>query len=158
MKIIVISKMKKSKKVFLMTGAALIIGLVIVMANYGIKGVMGKDRKLPIYCVDAKDKKIAISFDASWGANNTVKILDILDKHNVKATFFLVGRWVDEFPEETKEIYKRGHEIGNHSNTHPDMTKIPDSKIVEELAATDAKIIYFMVYPMKTLMLTWPPI
>lgn len=140
MKIIVISKMKKSKKVFLMTGAALIIGLVIVMANYGIKGVMGKDRKLPIYCVDAKDKKIAISFDASWGANNTVKILDILDKHNVKATFFLVGRWVDEFPEETKEIYKRGHEIGNHSNTHPDMTKIPDSKIVEELAATDAKI------------------
>ncbi|WMJ81081.1 polysaccharide deacetylase family sporulation protein PdaB [Clostridium sp. MB40-C1] len=140
MKIVIISKMKKSKKILLILAMLFIVGVIGVMANYISKGVFTKDRKLPIYCVDTKEKKVAISFDASWGANNTIKILDTLDKYNIKATFFLVGRWIDEFPEETKQIYKRGHEIGNHSNSHPDMTKTQDSKIIQELAATDAKL------------------
>lgn len=140
MKILIVSKFTKTKKIVMLVMALAIIGIIGFLGNYITQGVFVNEKELPIYSVGTKDKKIAISFDASWGANNTVKILDILDKYNIKATFFLVGRWVDEFPKETKEIYKRGHEIGNHSNTHPDMTKLSDGKIVQEISATDAKL------------------
>lgn len=100
-----------------------------------------KVQKFPIYRVDTKDKKVAITFDTNWGTNNTKKVLDILDKYNAKATFFLMGTWIDKHPEETKEIFKRGHEIGNHSNSHADFTLISESRMIEEIAATDAKLI-----------------
>ncbi|MCY6370577.1 polysaccharide deacetylase family sporulation protein PdaB [Clostridium ganghwense] len=140
MKILVISRRTKVKNILLVLIMLIAVGLIATMFNYRSGGVFTKEKKLPIYCVDTKEKKVAISFDASWGANNTIKILDILDKYNVKATFFLVGRWSDEFPKETKEIYIRGHEIGNHSDTHPDMTTLSNDKIIKEISATDAKL------------------
>lgn len=112
-----------------------------IFYNYKVTGVLYiVNRKLPIYCVDQKYKKIAISFDASWGADNTQKILDVLDKYNVKATFFLVGAWVDNYPDLVKQLDKSGQEIGNHSNMHPDMTKISRDKIIKEIAVDDVKI------------------
>lgn len=106
------------------------------------KGVfLNKNKKLPIYSVGIEEKKVSITFDVNWGDNNTIKILDILDKYNVKATFFLIGNWIEDFPKEVEEIAKRGHEIGNHSNTHPDMTKITKEKIIHELSITDGKIL-----------------
>ncbi len=97
-------------------------------------------RYLPIYSVDGKEKKIAVTFDVNWGEDYTLEILDILDKYNVKATFFLVGRWVDDHPEIVKQIYSRGHELGNHTDMHPDLTKVSKERIVNEIAAADAKI------------------
>ena len=112
-----------------------------IFYNYKATGVLlTLNRKLPIYNVDVKDKTVAISFDASWGVDNTPKILDVLGKYNVKATFFLVGAWVDKNPELVKQLDKTGQEIGNHSNMHPDMTKISNDKIIKEIAVDDAKI------------------
>ncbi len=90
-------------------------------------------RKLPIYAVQTEEKKVAISFDAAWGADKTQEIMSICESYKVKATFFLVGFWIEEHPEMVKEIYNRGFEIGIHSNTHPDMTKLSKSQIKEEL-------------------------
>lgn len=98
------------------------------------------DRLLPIYRVACEDKKIAISFDAAWGAERTPLILDTLDKYNVKTTFFLVGFWIDDYPDMAKEIADRGHEIGNHSSTHPQMSKLGEQQIWEELKITHDKI------------------
>lgn len=95
---------------------------------------------IPIYSVDTKGKNIAISFDTSWGTDYTEKILQILEKYNVKATFFVIGTWADQYPEKVKEIYKTGNEIGNHTNMHPDMRRISQEKIISEIAITDAKI------------------
>ena len=61
---------------------------------------------------------------APWGAEDTDTLLDILKKNDVKATFFLCGYWVDKYPEEVKKIYNDGHDIGNHSNTHPHGSKL----------------------------------
>ncbi|GAA0181886.1 polysaccharide deacetylase family sporulation protein PdaB [Clostridium sediminicola] len=134
-------KYLKNKKILIYIFVVIAILSISISLNYRTKGVFfNTNKKLPIYYVDREDKKIAISFDASWGANNTIKILDILDEYNVKATFFLVGRWVDEFPDETKEIHNRGHEIGNHTDTHPDMTNISKSNMVKEINLTDSKI------------------
>ena len=97
-------------------------------------------RELPIYSVKTDEKKIAFSFDAAWGNEDTEQLIGILNKYNIKATFFLVGYWVDKYPESVKALYNAGHEIGNHSNSHPDMSKLSQDKILEELNACNSKI------------------
>ncbi len=90
-------------------------------------------RELPIYCVARDDNVISISFDASWGGDKTLKLLDILDQYEIKTTFFLVDIWVQKYPELVQEIAARGHEIGNHSTSHPHMSQLSEEKIVSEL-------------------------
>lgn len=97
-------------------------------------------RELPIYSVEREDKVIAISFDASWGADKTIPILDILDRYDVKTTFFLVGGWVNKYPDMLHEITARGHEIGNHSDTHPHMSKLNEQQIRDELRIMSDKV------------------
>ena len=90
-------------------------------------------RKVPVYYVDTEEKKIAITFDAAWGADKTQQIVDILKEKGVKATFFLVGFWVEDYPEMVKVIDDAGMEIGTHSNTHPKMSGLSEMQIREEL-------------------------
>ena len=94
--------------------------------------VSGK-RELPVYCVNRDDNKISISFDAAWGGDKTLGILDLLDEYNIKTTFFLVDIWTQKYPELVKEIVARGHEIGNHSTSHPQMSKLNETQIAKEL-------------------------
>ena len=97
-------------------------------------------RKLPIYSVKTDENIVAISFDAAWGADKTQEIMNICDDYNIKATFFLVGFWIDKYPNMVKEIYNRGFEIGIHSNTHPDMTKLKKGEIRNELETNIKKV------------------
>ena len=99
-------------------------------------------RQLPIYCVQPAEgeKKISISFDAAWGADDTDALIEILGKYNVKASFFLVGQWVDTYPEEVKKLAEAGHEVMNHSDTHPYFTKCSTETILKEIEACNDKI------------------
>lgn len=90
-------------------------------------------RIIPIYCVNTDEKKVALSFDAAWGADDTDSLLATLAKHNVKATFFLVGDWVRKYPEEVKRIASAGHDIGNHSDKHPHMASMSKEQIKEDV-------------------------
>ena len=96
--------------------------------------VVARKRELPIYSVERNDNIISISFDAAWGGDQTLKILDILDEYEVKTTFFLVDIWTQRFPELVKMIADRGHEIGNHSTSHPQMSKLGREQILKELS------------------------
>ncbi|MBQ8555515.1 MAG: polysaccharide deacetylase family protein [Clostridia bacterium] len=102
--------------------------------------VLAVKKVLPIYSVEREDKVISVTFDASWGGDKTMAILDLLDQYNAKATFFLVGIWVDKYPELVQEIAARGHEIGNHSDSHAHMTQISESKMRQELDGCSDKI------------------
>ncbi len=102
--------------------------------------VLVRKRELPVYSVDRDDGRIAVSFDAAWGGDKTMKILDILDEYGVKATFFLVDIWTQRFPELVREIAARGHEIGNHSTTHPKMSGLSREKIAQELETMSANV------------------
>ena len=115
--------------------AAVLLGLVsgVYAAEANTAEVVARKRELPIYAVDRGDNKIAISFDAAWGGDKTEKILDILDEFGVKTTFFMVDIWTQRFPELVKEIAARGHDIGNHSATHPKMSTLSRDKILQEL-------------------------
>ena len=97
-------------------------------------------RLVPIYNVDTEEKQVAISFDAAWGADKTQEIIDICKEYNVTATFFLVGFWVDKYPETVKAIDEAGLEIGTHSNTHPDMVKLDYDTMKKELTTSMEKI------------------
>lgn len=97
-------------------------------------------RLVPIYRVDTQEKQVAISFDAAWGADKTQEIIDILKEYNSTATFFLVGFWIDKYPEMVKAIDEAGLEIGTHSNTHPDMVKLDKTTIKNELTTSMEKI------------------
>ena len=97
-------------------------------------------RLVPIYCVDTDKKQVAITFDAAWGADKTEEILEVLKEYNVTATFFLVGFWVDEYPDMVKKIDEAGMEIGTHSNAHPDMVKLDSNTMGNELNTSISKI------------------
>ena len=98
------------------------------------------DRLVPIYRVETQEKKVAISFDAAWGSDITPKLLETLKKYNIKTTFFLVKFWMDKYPDMTSRIAKEGHEIGNHSATHPNMGSLSKQEIIKEMTDTHNKI------------------
>lgn len=79
-----------------------------------------------LYVGEANQKEIYITFDAGFENGNTERILDALKKHGVKATFFLVGNYFETQPELVKRMAEEGHTIGNHTYSHPDMSKISD--------------------------------
>lgn len=121
--------------------------LVIILLALSINGSTSAQvffgyapRKVPIYSVATEEKKVAISFDAAWGADKTEEILKILDEFDVNATFFLVGFWVDDYTDMVKKIDEAGCEIGTHSNTHPDMVKLDKESVKEELTTSIEKI------------------
>ena len=98
------------------------------------------ERKVPIYCVDTEEKKIAISFDAAWGNEQTEELIGILDTYNVKTTFFVVGDWVEKFPESVKALHEAGHEVCNHSDTHPHLPQLSAAEQTAELRSCNEKI------------------
>lgn len=91
------------------------------------------DRKVPIYSVETNEKKVALTFDAAWGADKTSKIIKILKDNNVGGTFFLVGFWSEKYGDKIKEINEAGLDIGTHSNTHPKMSTLSPAQQESEL-------------------------
>jgi peptidoglycan-N-acetylglucosamine deacetylase len=78
-------------------------------------------------------KQIALTFDDGPNDPHTLNLLDVLSKHNVHATFFVIGRYVRQRPNIVAEVAKQGHTIGNHTFTHPLLTVQPASRIREEI-------------------------
>jgi peptidoglycan-N-acetylmuramic acid deacetylase len=137
--------------------ALLVFGLIIVF-NYGeniaetiaISSNWGlsfqQEGKMPIgnvsaeflkkydayYVLNGEEKVIYLTFDAGFENGYTTKILDVLKKHNIKSTFFLVGNYLETEPELVKRMINEGHIIGNHTYTHPDMSKISDVEVFKK--------------------------
>lgn len=80
------------------------------------------------YIGNTNEKKIYLTFDAGFENGFTPKILDALKKHNVKATFFVVGNYIQTSPDLVKRMIAEGHTVGNHTFHHPDMSKISDKE------------------------------
>jgi len=78
------------------------------------------------YAEITQEKNIYVTFDAGYENGNTPAILDALKKHNAKATFFLVGNYIETSPDLVKRMVNEGHIVGNHTYSHPDMSKLSD--------------------------------
>ncbi|MDD3225400.1 MAG: polysaccharide deacetylase family protein [Clostridium sp.] len=129
------------KKILLCLVILVLAICILIVFGKRTKKTWMRGRTLPIYSVNTDEKKIAITFDTSWGYDNTEKILDVLSDKNVKATFFVIGKWVDSYPSELKEIANRGNEIGNHSDSHKNYTTFSKNQIIQDIDKADAKII-----------------
>lgn len=122
---------------FLVVATALIFGVVW---SPQIVGTSASQRLLPVYSVEREGKTVSLTFDAAWGNEDTQQLLDILDRYGVKATFFVVGEWVDKYPESVKALHDAGHEVMSHSDTHPHMASLSAEEISREVSASADKI------------------
>jgi len=123
--------------------SVLTVAVLIVVANIGnIKTIetSATTKLLPIYNVQTDEKKIAFTMNCAWNADDIDSILVTLKNNDVKITFFVVGTWVDKYPEAVKKIYEAGHEIGSHSNTHPHVNNLSSEKNLEEINLSVSKI------------------
>ena len=133
-----------TKKTVLLTVAIillLITGiLVFALAPRGSVPAAAQARRIPVYCVEKQEKVVSLTFDAAWGDEDTETLIDILGEHQIRATFFVTGGWAAEYPEDVKKLHDAGHEIGSHSDTHPDMSVMDAAGIKKEIDACASKV------------------
>ncbi len=125
---------------FLLASLALIQGIMRFLPDSITVSSSVGGRELPIYCVETDKKQVALSFDAAWGNEDTPRILETLKKHNVKVTFFMTGGWVESYPEDVRAILADGHDLGNHSENHKNMSQLSDEQCQEELMKVHTKV------------------
>ena len=132
---------RKHRKLLSVCAMVLAIALMFWAVNSpAIVGVSAAKRVLPIYSVQRDDRVVSLSFDAAWGNEDTQMLIDILNKYNVHATFFVVGEWVDKYPESVKALADAGNEVMNHSSTHPHMAQLSAEQIQTEVNTCADKI------------------
>ncbi len=122
--------------------AALICGGAALWAlgGGGEAAEAANTRLLPIYSVERDQKMVSLSFDAAWGNEDTQTLIDILGKYSVKVTFFVVGQWVDKYPESVKALHEAGHEVMNHSDDHAHFNTLSADQIVANVNACADKL------------------
>ena len=134
--------MKKWKDFLLYFGALFVFtaGMVRMLGGAATVSNSVGGRELPIYCVETDKPQIALTFDAAWGNEDTKQIMEVLRKNDVKVTFFMTGGWVGSYPEDVKMILAEGHDLGNHSENHKNMSQISDSEIKDEVMKVHEKV------------------
>ncbi len=124
------------RRVLSALGTLLIVVLIFWTVNSpAIVGVSASNRQLPVYCVQRDDRVVAMSFDAAWGNEDTQTLIDILNKYDINTTFFVVGDWVDKYPESVRALAENGNEIMNHSSTHSHFSQLSHSDIIADITA-----------------------
>lgn len=126
--------------------AAILILAILLAAFAGMvaagvfEDAAAKNRLVPVYSVSTEEKKVALTFDAAWGADQTRLIMDTVEQYGFKCTFFLTGFWAEENRELVKEIYDRGHLIGNHSASHKHLNELDKDSLASEIDSVNALI------------------
>ena len=121
--------------------SVIITAFVIIAVAFGIfftastlsDAVSAQARLIPIYNVDTTENKVAVTFNCAVGNSDIDTILATLDEYGVRATFFVLGSWADNYTDEVQKIYDEGHEIGNHSYSHKDMPSMNYEDIILDI-------------------------
>ena len=125
------------------SGAALALAVILIftlVSSPAVVGVSASRRSLPVYSVERDGKYAALTFDAAWGNEDTEQLIDILTHYGVRATFFVVGSWVDKYPESVRDLADAGMEVMNHSNTHAHFASLSAAEVVEDVNACSDKV------------------
>ena len=130
----------RHKYVTLLAGAALSVAVFAAAAMPAAVSASTTERQLPIYCVNRDQKVCAISFDAAWGDASTQSLVDILNQYNVKATFFVIGNWAEQYPEDVKMLKENGMEVMNHSSAHGHMNQMSSEEIIADIKKCNDQI------------------
>src|SRR5437763_11631831 len=123
--------------------------LLITGAAVGAAGFLGYHSLAPrsqffgetFIGTPGRGRKLALTYDDGPNDPDTPLLLDVLDSHQVKATFFLIGKYVEQRPDLVRGIAERGHEIGNHTYSHPNLSFVSESREIEELSHCQAELL-----------------
>ncbi|MCL2848099.1 MAG: polysaccharide deacetylase family protein [Firmicutes bacterium] len=129
--------LEKRSLVYTAVLTMLLVGFIagVYITNSAVVWSNVSNRSLPIHSVDTSDNKVALSFDASWGATRTEAILEVLEINSVPATFFVTGEWMERHSERaTRLVESELIELGTLSNTHPHMTRLSNRQMELELS------------------------
>ena len=138
---IVFNKSKiKSYLISLATVITLFVMAFFIMEDDRTVETSATLKELPIYNVSTEEKKVSFTMNCAWEAKDIDSILETLSKHNTHITFFMVGDWVEKNPEAVKKISMAGHEIGNHSDTHPHVNNLTLEKNIDQIQKASDKI------------------
>ena len=133
--------LKRRKGLLSAMAFVMLVALIFwTVSTPAIVGVSASKRQLPVYCVQREDKIVALSFDAAWGNEDTQQLIDILNKYKINSTFFVVGEWVDRYPESVQALHENGNEIMNHSSDHAHFSTLSTEQIVDDLQRCNEKI------------------
>ena len=122
-------------------GLLLVVALIFwAVSSPAIVGVSASNRSLPVYSVERGDKRIALSFDAAWGNEDTQRLIDILSGYGLRATFFVVGDWAEKYPDSVKALAEAGNEVMNHSSSHAHFSSLSSEQIGADISACNEKI------------------
>ena len=132
---------RRYRKPLSLLGTALAAALILWTVNSpAIVGASAAERQLPVYSVQRDDKKIAISFDAAWGDEDTGTLINILSSYGVRTTFFVVGDWAEKYPESLRALHEAGHEVMSHSAHHDHFSMMSAEQIAADLREANRKI------------------
>ena len=140
---------KRDKIILLIAAAAALLGTVLLLGGgktvqTGAWGLSFRQEGMPpvapvnqatlekmggVYLGDTKGKTIYLTFDAGYENGCTARILDVLQKHNAPAAFFLVGNYLEKNGDLVRRMVEEGHIVGNHTMHHKDMSKLNDPEV-----------------------------
>ncbi|MCW3490831.1 polysaccharide deacetylase family protein [Dethiobacter alkaliphilus] len=127
-------RIKKRKQRVLLAVVAVLIVLSFVLHRQITQGVFSPTISGAYYHVATDEKAVSLTFDAVWQPGELPRILDILDRYEVQATFFLPGTWLRYNADLAREILLRGHEIGHHGYAHKRLTELNEEELSKEFA------------------------
>lgn len=143
-----IEKEREKLILFIKVGAIVLTSFALLASSFllypdsqeTISNSLVQGKELPIYCVEKDKPQISLSFDAAWGNDDTAKILEVLKKHDVRVTFFMTGGWIEKYPDDVKAIAAAGHDLGNHSENHKQMSQLSAEQCKDELMKPHEKV------------------
>ena len=131
----------RKKSAWFLLGALVYAAVILLgLRNMVVSLVSVSDKELPVYSVQRQEALVALTFNCAWDQNDIPQLLELLEQEKIKATFFLVGQWMEQYPDSVRQIAKAGHEIGNHSYSHVDFVGADEETIRQQMEKTDALI------------------
>ena len=113
--------------------ATLVIAAVCIGSGNAVMTFLVGGREIPIYSVERNDNRVALTFDCAWSDDDVDDIIKTLKSHECGATFFVTGKWAEQYQGTVNKLYREGFEIGSHSYNHDDYTKMSASEIEADM-------------------------
>ena len=129
MRFIVLNK----KQIIFWSVIVIAVILFILTSGRAVMTFLVGERQIPVYSVERVDNRIALTFDSAWNDEDIDRIISTLKDNQCSATFFVTGKWAEDYPDSLNKLHRSGFEIGIHSYNHDDYTKMSAQEILEDI-------------------------
>lgn len=130
----------------IIAAVAILAAIIFLSIRQAVPVFKVGNREIPIYNVARDDNKVALTFDSAWNDDDIDEIIEILNKYNAKATFFVTGKWAEDYSASLNKLYRNKFEIGIHSYNHTDYTTLSRDEILSDIEQCDKALLKAIGY------------